>query len=84
MNDEKPAAAIEAVAIAPRSVASIYPAPFAARMTGRSKRALGDHFGLKNFGVNLTRLAPARAPRYAMHIRIRTSSSTSWKAGRCW
>lgn len=58
MNDEKPAAAIVAIAIAPRSVASIYPAPFAARMTDRSKRALGDYFGLKNFGVNLTRLAP--------------------------
>lgn len=27
-------------------------------MAGREKRALGDFFGLKNFGVNLTRLAP--------------------------
>jgi uncharacterized cupin superfamily protein len=25
---------------------------------GRDKRVLGDHFGLTNFGVNLTRLAP--------------------------
>jgi uncharacterized cupin superfamily protein len=27
-------------------------------MAGREKRPLGDLFGLKNFGVNLTRLAP--------------------------
>jgi uncharacterized cupin superfamily protein len=35
-----------------------YPAPFAARTGGREKRPLGDLFGLTNFGVNLTRLAP--------------------------
>jgi uncharacterized cupin superfamily protein len=35
-----------------------YPEPFAARMAGREKRPLGDMFGLSNFGVNLTRLAP--------------------------
>ena len=35
-----------------------YPAPFANRMEGRRKRTLGDLFGLKNFGVNLTCLAP--------------------------
>lgn len=51
-------AAIAAEAIPPRSVASIYPEPFASRMAGRSKRALGDYFGLKNFGVNLTRIVP--------------------------
>lgn len=26
-------------------------------MQGRQKRQLGEHFGLRNFGVNLTRLA---------------------------
>jgi uncharacterized cupin superfamily protein len=35
-----------------------YPEPFASRMGGRQKRPLGDLFGLKNFGVNLTRLVP--------------------------
>lgn len=35
-----------------------YPEPFASRMVGRDKRPLGDLFGLTNFGVNLTRLAP--------------------------
>ena len=41
-----------------RKVASTYPPTFAARVAGRSKRVLGDIFGLTNFGVNLTRLAP--------------------------
>src|SRR5271154_2506654 len=35
-----------------------YPEPFASRMAGRDKRPLGDLFGLTNFGVNITRLAP--------------------------
>lgn len=38
-----------------------YPAPFAVRVQGRSKRALGDVFGLRQFGVNLTSLAPGAA-----------------------
>ncbi|TVT54507.1 MAG: cupin domain-containing protein [Sedimenticola thiotaurini] len=37
---------------------SLYPEPFASRMAGREKRKLGDYFGLSNFGVNLTHLAP--------------------------
>jgi uncharacterized cupin superfamily protein len=35
-----------------------YPEPYAALVQGRLKRKLGDHFGLKHFGVNLTHLAP--------------------------
>ena len=50
--------ALIAAAVAPRSKPSNYPAEFALRMAGREKRALGDPFGLNNFGVNLTRLAP--------------------------
>jgi uncharacterized cupin superfamily protein len=42
----------------PARTKSIYPEPFASRIVGREKRALGDPFGLTNFGVNLTRLAP--------------------------
>jgi uncharacterized cupin superfamily protein len=47
-----------------------YPEPFASRMAGRDKRPLGDLFGLANFGVNITRLAPggASALRHA-HTR---------------
>ena len=41
-----------------RTKPSAYPEPFASRMAGREKRPLGDLFGLTNFGVNLTRLAP--------------------------
>lgn len=44
--------------VPPRATVSSYPAPFTSRMAGREKRILGDLFGLKNFGVNLTRLAP--------------------------
>lgn len=46
---------------------SNYPEPFASRMAGRQKHPLGDVFGLSNFGVNLTKLAPdaASALRHA-------------------
>jgi len=35
-----------------------FPAAMVAKTAGREKRPLGDLFGLTNFGVNLTRLAP--------------------------
>ena len=57
-NDEMKAKAIDAAAVPPRARQSNYPEPFRSRMRNREKRALGDHFGLKNFGVNLTRLYP--------------------------
>lgn len=50
--------AVAAESVPPRSKPSVYPEPFFSRMARREKRALGDFFGLKNFGVNLTRLAP--------------------------
>ena len=50
--------AIAAADALTRSRPSVYPEPFASRMAGREKRQLGDQFGLTNFGVNLTRLAP--------------------------
>ncbi len=52
------AAALLATDAPVRTKRSTYPEPFAARVVGRDKRALGDLFGLENFGVNLTRLAP--------------------------
>jgi len=58
MPDAKHAAAILAAQAAPRGKPTNYPEPFASRMRGREKRPLGDVFGLTNFGVNLTRLAP--------------------------
>lgn len=52
---------------APRTKPSNYPEPFASRMAGRIKRPLGDLFGLRNFGVNLTTLAPGTMS--ALHHR---------------
>ena len=50
--------AIAATDVPIRAAVSFYPEPFASRMAGRQKRQLGELFGLRNFGVNLTRLAP--------------------------
>ena len=50
--------ALVALDVPPRARATTYPEPFATRMAGRVKRALGEPFGLGHFGVNLTRLAP--------------------------
>ena len=58
MSDQEIPVAVEATQVAPRTRLSIYPEPFASRMAGREKRALGDVFGLSNFGVNLTKLLP--------------------------
>ncbi|MGH8112828.1 MAG: cupin domain-containing protein [Rhodanobacteraceae bacterium] len=51
---------VSAVAMdqAPKARRSSYPEPFAALMANRIKRPLGDLFGLTNFGVNITVLAP--------------------------
>jgi uncharacterized cupin superfamily protein len=57
VTENKPVAIVAAEAPL-RTRPSAYPAPFASRMTGRQKRPLGDLFGLSNFGVNLTHLAP--------------------------
>jgi uncharacterized cupin superfamily protein len=51
-------AAIEAASLPPARAARGYPEPFAARVTGRERRVLGDVFGLTRFGANLTRLPP--------------------------
>lgn len=53
-----PPDAVVAAAVPSRTVRTVYPAPFAALFAGRDKKALGAVFGLTNFGVNLTRLAP--------------------------
>jgi uncharacterized cupin superfamily protein len=50
--------AIEAASAPKRTKPSSYPEPFFSRMSKREKRPLGDLFGLKNFGVNLTTLHP--------------------------
>lgn len=70
MEPSKYPVAIPAAEAPQRPRSSFYPEPFASRMGGREKRALGDLFGLTNYGVNLTRLASggASALRHA-HTR---------------
>lgn len=50
--------AINSVDVPIRAKPSVYPAPFSVLMEGREKRQLGEFFGIKNFGVNLTHLKP--------------------------
>lgn len=57
-NDHKHETAVQAQAVPANAKKSAYPEPFASQVGGRVKRKLGDHFGLVNFGVNLTTLAP--------------------------
>ena len=58
MTEQTNPIALNAVEAPVRTKPSVYPEPFASRVAGREKRPLGDLFNLKNFGVNLTRLAP--------------------------
>lgn len=59
MSESKVPSAVVVTDVPLRTKPSLYPAQFAPRVVGREKRALGDYFGLKNYGVNLTRLAPS-------------------------
>src|SRR6478752_3176288 len=58
MIDRSSPIAVAAASVQPRIRPSNYPEPFFSRMLKREKRPLGDLFGLKNFGVNLTTLKP--------------------------
>lgn len=58
MSERVPPTCLRAADVPPRDQPSIYPEPYASRMQGRTKRVLGDRFGLVDFGVNLTTLAP--------------------------
>ena len=42
----------------PATTGSAYPPPFDEPVRNREKRALGDPFGLQNFGANLVRMPP--------------------------
>jgi uncharacterized cupin superfamily protein len=42
----------------PSQTGTVYPEPFKHLIAGRIKQRLGDAAGLKNFGVNLVKLAP--------------------------
>ncbi|MEP6702499.1 MAG: cupin domain-containing protein [Betaproteobacteria bacterium] len=58
MTAQKTPAAAVAADVPKRKLTTGYPEPFASRVAGREKQQLGELFGLKNFGVNLTRLLP--------------------------
>lgn len=60
----KKASAVVALALPPRAAPSNYPADLVRKMGDREKRALGEAFGLSNFGVNLTRLGPGAATSF--------------------
>lgn len=69
MTEEKKMAML-AEAVPVRQKPSAYPEPFYSRMAGRAKRPLGNAFGLNNFGVNMTNLAPG-AESALMHRHTR-------------
>lgn len=59
MAKQKPSA-IRARDLEPR-MSSVYPPEFAKAVAGREKRAVGDHFGLDQYGVNQVTLPPGVA-----------------------
>jgi uncharacterized cupin superfamily protein len=65
INEETFMAKLKKPALDPATVAEKggtgYPAPYRDLVKGRFRRRLGDELGLRNFGVNLTRLAPGSA-----------------------
>ena len=58
MADSKHPVSVVASEAPPRAKSTGYPPKMAKMVEGRLKRPLGDLFGLTNFGVNLTTLAP--------------------------
>lgn len=62
--------AVVAREVTPSAVVSLLPPALAMAFEGRQRRRLGEQFGLINFGVNLTRLAPgARSAFLHAHER---------------
>ncbi len=90
MPDANRPIAVTATEVAPRARPSGYPPDLVAKIGGREKRVLGDIFGLRNFGVNLTRLPPgaASALRHAHEkqdefVYILDAGETPLRAGMC-
>lgn len=70
MSTEKRPVALAATEVAPRVKKTAYPPDLAKRVEGREKRQLGDVFGLANFGVNLTSLAPGAQSALRHHHTV--------------
>jgi hypothetical protein len=79
MEPAMPASPLAALEVSKKSGSS-YPEPFRSRMGDGTWRALGDSFGLTQFGFNLETLEPARNLRCGTGIRCRMNSSTCSKA----
>jgi uncharacterized cupin superfamily protein len=64
-------AAIEAASAPARAPVLTFPEPLASLMRDRIRHPLGTHFGITNFGVNLTYLPPGSisAPRHAHSLQ---------------
>lgn len=73
---------ISALAVVAQSRKTIYPMPFATQVEGRIKRRLGDHFGLRNFGINLTQLLPG-AVSALMHSHSQQDELVFVLEGEC-
>jgi uncharacterized cupin superfamily protein len=73
---------ISALTVVAQLRKTIYPMPYATQVEGRIKRRLGDHFGLKNFGVNLTQLLPG-AVSALMHSHSRQDEFIYILEGQC-
>ncbi len=67
MTDEAAPVAVAADVVPPTRPGRGYPEPFASRVAGRVRRALGDHFGLTHFGVNFDATAGGRDVGAAPH-----------------
>ncbi|HEY3149623.1 MAG TPA: cupin domain-containing protein [Dongiaceae bacterium] len=64
MQDKRPATPAFDPADVPESNFTSYPEPHRAVNQNRYNRRLGDHAGLRNFGVNLTRIVPGGQSSY--------------------
>ncbi|HXE15813.1 MAG TPA: cupin domain-containing protein, partial [Stellaceae bacterium] len=98
MAESKFPTALRAADVPPQTTKTNYPEPFASKVSGRIKRRLGEAFGLKNFGVNLTHLAPGAVSSIRHHhakqdefiyivegeaILITDAGETAMKPGDC-
>jgi uncharacterized cupin superfamily protein len=66
----------------PRRTGSIYPAPYAQMMAGRSSLRLGEAGGLTQFGVNLVTLEPG-ALSSLRHWHLHEDEFVMVTAGEC-
>lgn len=67
MSENTPPTAVFDPFDVPGVAGSRYPAQFARTTAARLKRRLGDHGGLRNFGVNLVTLPPGAASALRHH-----------------